>query len=217
MSDKMDDFINREAKGYQAGSKPPADDMWSAIELDVARAIKRQPRGISRHWPWLAATAGIAAALVIGVAIGRESAGGRREVGGAAPTASSLQPPDSALATQRRALTLAHFVQAEIFLTEVRADLKTGRQDPQREERSRELLARTRLLMANDAGGAPAVDRLLQALELVLAEISALPPDSANKGRSIDTRLLDERLRVGSVLPRIRTILPAPATVGGAE
>jgi hypothetical protein len=68
--------------------------------------------------------------------------------------------------------------------------------------------------MANDAARAPAVERLLQDLELVLAEIAALP-DSGER-RSIDARLLDERLRAGSVLPRIRTVLPSPPATGAA-
>jgi hypothetical protein len=33
--------------------------------------------------------------------------------------------------------------------------------------------------------------------------------------REVDARLLDERLHAGTVLPRIRTILPAPSSTGG--
>ena len=113
-----------------------------------------------------------------------------------------------------RAVTWSHLVQAEAFLTEVRVDLKTGRHDPERGDRSRQLLARTRLIMANHSAPAPSVERLLEDLELVLAEIAALP-DSGMR-RSIDARLLDERLSAGTVLPRIRTILPSPPAVGGS-
>ena len=215
---RFDEFLDREAKGYKAGAKAPADDMWARIEPDVARAIRPgQRRTRAPAWQWLAAGAGIAAALVVGIAIGRRTGVVTQPVPASPPVASNASA-DSVRAVQMRALTMSHLVQAEIFLTEVRADLRTGRQDPRREDRSRELLARTRLLMANDAAGAPAVDRLLQDLELVLAEIAALPPADSSKGRSIDSRLLDERLRVGSVLPRIRTILPAtPATSAGGE
>ena len=206
--DKFDELLRREAKGYRAGGQTPADAMWSRIEKDVARAI-RPGQGIARRWPWLAAGVGIAAALIIGVAIGRRSM--QRDM--VTPIAESREPrADSSRNQQMVAVTWSHFVQAEMFLTEVRADLSTGRRDPQRRDRSRHLLARTRLLMANDAGQAPTVERLLQDLELVLAEIAALP-DSGK--RSMDARLLDERLRVGTILPRIRTILPSPSTPGG--
>ena len=109
-----------------------------------------------------------------------------------------------------QAIVVSHLGQAEVFLTEVRADLKTGRENPERRDRSRDLLARTRLIMAQGTSRAPTIERLLQDLELVLAEISALP-DSGSR-RSTDTRLLDERLDAGTVLPRIRTLLPGPAT-----
>ena len=216
----LDEIIDREAGGYRAGSQPPADVMWSRIEGDVAKAIQRPERRFmvtARHWSWFAAGAGIAAALVIGVAIGRRSvrseAGAPRAESRAPSTAALAALPDSARDTQMRALTLNHFAQAEMFLTEVRADLKTGRHDPERDERSRQLLARTRLIMASDAQRTPAVAKLLEDLELVLAGIAALP-DSGER-RPSDVRLLDERLRVGAVLPRIRTILPSQPAMSG--
>ena len=212
MSDqKFDDFIGREAKGYRAGGQPPADRMWSRIEGDVADAVRR-PR--FRQWPVLAAGAGIAAALVIGIAIGQRSARREQSVIAQAPTAIPAAR-DSTRDALMRALTLNHLGQTEVFLTEVRADLTTGRRDPQRSERSRELLTRTRLIMASDAERAPAVDRLLEDLELVLAQIAALP-DSGTR-RSTEARLLKQRLQVGTVLPRIRTILPGPSSTAGTS
>ena len=208
---KFDDLIAREAKGYRAGAQPRADAMWARIERDVADAIQPR-RSTARHWPWLAAGAGIAAALVIGVAIGRRSA--RLDPGAprSALVATSVSA-DSLRSTLLQAATVSHLGEAEVFLTEVRADLRSGRADPLRGDRSRNLLARTRLIMAGDGAHAPAVERLLQDLELVLAEIAALP-DSGSR-RAVDARLLDERLRAGTVLPRIRTLVPPPSTTGG--
>jgi len=216
----FDALLDREAKGYRSGGQPPSDPMWSRIERDVARAIAPREGRITRNWPWVVAAAGIAAALVLGVAIGRRSTRTDMPASPAAPSVAAASrtetPVDSSRHAQMRAATLNHLVQAEVFLTEVRADLKTGRRDPTRNQRSRHLLARTRLLMANDAGGAPAVARLLQDLELVLAEIAALPDSAGGRRSTIDARLLDERLRAGAVLPRIRTILPSPPAVGGS-
>ena len=209
--DKLNDFIDREAKGYRAGDQSPADRMWARIEGDVANALQPPPR--FRQWPLLVAGAGIAAALVIGIAIGQRSA--RREQPQVAQSPSAPVADDSTRDALMRALTLTHLGQAEVFLTEVRADLRTGRRDPQRAERSRELLTRTRLIMASDAERAPTVNRLLEDLELVLAQIAALP--DTGKAPSTDARLLRERLQVGTVLPRIRTILPGPSTAGTSE
>jgi hypothetical protein len=219
---KFDHIIDREAKGYRARSQPPADAMWSRIEDDVAAAIRRPERRIGRSLTrfagtrWLAAGAGIAAALVIGVAIGRRSvrSDAPQIAESRVPIAQSPEPgADSVRDAHMRAVTMSHFAQAEVFLTEVRADLTSGRTNPLRDERSRELLARTRLIMASDARRAPSVEQLLQDLELVLAGISALPDSGGRRGS--DVRLLDERLRVGEVLPRIRTILPSPPSVSG--
>ena len=204
----FDRLIAREAKGYRGDSRPPADRMWSRIEGDVSRALREPERSRFRQWTWLAAGAGIAAALVVGIAIGR----GSRAPSPATTVASNQPgvPADSLRSAMMQAVMLAHLGQTEIFLTEVRADLKAGRENPERAERSRALLARTRLIMASDTRRAPTVERLLEDLELVLAAISALP-DSGSR-RSTDTRLLDEQLEEGTVLPRIRTVLPGPAT-----
>jgi hypothetical protein len=53
------------------------------------------------------------------------------------------------------------------------------------------------------------VEQLLEDLELLLAEISALPKTRP----SMDLKLLDETMREGNVLPRIRATLPRQ-TVG---
>jgi hypothetical protein len=213
---QFDDMISRAAKGYRAKSEPPADAMWSRIEGDVADAIRNPEPRIGRHLPWLAAGAGIAAALVIGVAIGRRSTQSDARTSPTTVATAGITPAqaDSVREAQMRTLTLSHFAQAEMFLTEVRADLKTGRNDPQRDERSRELLSRTRLIMASDARRAPAVEQLLQDLELVLAGIAALPDSGARKPG--DQRLIDEGTRVTGVLPRIRTLLPSPSAMAGS-
>lgn len=197
----LDRMIDREARGYRAGATPRADRMWSRIETDVAAAIQSRRR--ARYTPWLVAGVGIAAALVIGVAIGRRSSPApATQVASSSPAVSA----DSLREAMMRAILLSHFGQVEVFLTEVRADLKTGRDDPLRGERSRDLLARTRLIMSHESPRVATVERLLQDLELVLAEISALPDSGVR--RAVDSRLLDERLDAGTVLPRIRTLLP---------
>ena len=211
--DKLDDLIAREAKGYRAEGKAPADRMWARIEGEVKAEVQtpRYGGGGKRAYRWVPAGVGIAATLLLGVLIGRRSIT-RQQSPAAVESAAIVASADSARAALMRAVTLSHLVQAEVFLTEVRADLTTGRRDAQRAGRSRELLARTRLIMADNSTRAPQVEQLLQDLEIVLAGIAALPDSGA---RPSDTRLGDERRRVASMLPRIRTLLPAPADAGG--
>jgi hypothetical protein len=210
---KFDDFLRHSAKDYNTVTAPPsADAMWSRIEGDVAQAIDpARPRIVARKrasaWGF-ALAAGIAATLMIGVAVGRWTTRSTpTRVAVVTPVHPTVSPEDSArIAAHARTATLSHLADAEVFITTVRADLRAGRADVDRAERSRELLSRTRLLLGSETDRSPAVETLLQDLELLLAEIAALPP-----GRnSMDQKILDETMRQGNVLPRIRAALPAP-------
>lgn len=202
---KFDDFLRQAASDYHAPVPPPADAIWAAIEKDVAQAIAPPSRASRtfRAAAWM--TLGIAATLLIGVAVGRWTA---REP--AAQVAASAPPPatDSAgRGAHARAVTFEHLADAEIFLITVRAELKAGRADADRADRSRNLLVRTRVLLGAMPNRTPEVERLLEDLELLLAEIAALPPERS----SLDRTLLDESMRDGNILPRIRATLPARA------
>ena len=200
---KFDEFLRRETNRHMEPVTPPADAIWAAIEQDVARAI-RPPLRATRPL-WIVVGLGVAATLVIGVGVGRWSAS-RETRSPAAIAARQASSDDSArAATLAEASVVQYLAEAEVFLTTVRADLKAGRRDSDRAERSRQLLARTRLLLASGEPRSPTVDLLLRDLELMLAEISAVP----DSGRSLDEQLIDERLRQGTILPRIRTTLPA--------
>jgi len=200
---KFDEFLRRETNRFAEPVNPPADAIWSAIEGDVARAIQPAPRvGPRRLWIYIGL--GLAATLVIGVGVGRWSAS--RVAPQTANVATHGSQDDSLRAAAMADASVAQYLgEAEIFLTAVRADLKAGRRETDRAERSRQLLARTRLLLASSEARSPTVDLLLRDLELLLAEISALP----DTGRRLDERLIEQRLRQGTILPRIRTTLPA--------
>lgn len=206
---KFDEFLRHAAKDYHAPVTPPADAIWSAIEEDVAKAIRpAQVTPFPQRRTWIAVATGIAATLMLGVAVGRWSA--------TAPTLAPIVPSvavssatttddSTRSAAHAQAVTLSHLADAEVFLTVVRSDLKAGRSDAERAARSRDLLVRTRLLLGASADRSPAVEQLLEDLELLLAEIAALPKSRP----AMDLRLLDETMREGNVLPRIRATLPA--------
>jgi hypothetical protein len=200
--EKFDEFLRRAASDYNAPRPPRSDAIWAAIEPDVARAIAPRSR-FRRVRTLLVGAAAVAATLVLGVAIGRWSS--RMPVAAPPPLASATQ--DSSAKGHARAITLEHLAEAEVFLTTVRYELDSGLPDADRAARSRELLARTRVLLGASQTRLPEVARLLEDLELLLAEIAALPP----AGSSLDRSLLDESIRNGDVIPRIRATLPAHA------
>jgi hypothetical protein len=205
---KFDEFLRRAATDYNAPVPPPADAMWSRIEADVAEAIRPKPVSqFARRRTWIVVGAGIAATLMLGVAVGRWSVLPPVQIIDTPITVRPATATDDSTrsAAHAEAVTLAHLADAEVFLTVVRSDLKAGRSDAERAARSRELLVRTRLLLGASADRSPAVMQLLEDLELLLAEISALPKSRP----SMDLKLLDETMREGNVLPRIRATLPA--------
>ncbi len=200
---KFDEFLRQAAKDYNAPVPPPTDAIWAAIEPDVTQAIGGKSRSFAslRMTTW--AGLGIAATLVIGVAVGRWTAQ-KPDVAATAPV--SVAANDSASDNVRaRTVALDHLADAEVFLTGVRADLKSGQADEERAERSRDLLVRTRVLLGAAPNRSPDVERLLEDLELLLAEIAALPQSRG----TMDRTLLDESMRDGNLIPRIRATLPA--------
>jgi hypothetical protein len=196
--EKFDDFLKQAARDYNAPVTPRADALWAAIEPEVARAIAPKPRAM-RPFTLLVGSA-IAATLVLGVAVGRWTS----RTTTPAPVATAAADSSSSNG-HARAVTMEHFAEAEVFLTSVRSELKAGVPDADRAERSRDLLVRTRVLLGASQQRTPEMARLLEDLELLLAEIAALP----SSGSTLDQQILDESMRDGNVIPRIRATLPA--------
>ena len=201
--DGFDAFLKKHAAGYRADAKPDADALWREIEAEARAEIRGGARSRSLPRVWLAIGAAIAATLVIGVFLGRWSQRGPATE--APPTTVASTAADSAqLAAHLRASTQDYLVDADVFLTEFRAGLRTGHLSAlDRAQRSRELLARTRMLLHGTERQSPEVSRLLQDLELLLAEIAALP----DSGRSTDAALLQETLHRDNIISRLRTRL----------
>lgn len=246
---RADERIARAAReAYNAPPPTPRDEMWSVIEarLDAgARARDRigHARAVGRLSWWM----GVAAALVIGLGIGRLSLGtGEGEPGVASRPAGSettgpptteaplagvpeareevppagendrpaggtpTEPLRAAPSGVRDAgaspapyatATRAHLSRSESFLTGVRVDLTAGSADAEFEAWARSLLSRTRLLLASPAGTDPETRRLLEDLELMLAQVvmTAATSDPA------EVRLLGEGLEDSDLLQRLRT------------
>ena len=247
-----DERIARAAReAYNAPPATPRDEMWSVIEtrLDTgapAPIRADRARAVGRLSWWM----GVAAALVIGLGLGRLSLGpdedgsrvasrpagsevtepttaetplagvteardvpevapragettGARPAGDASPEPHRETPPGTremgpnpaAYATATR----AHLSRSESFLTGVRVDLTAGSADAEFEAWARSLLSRTRLLLASPAGRDPETRRLLEDLELMLAQVvmTAATSDPA------EVRLLGEGLEDGDLLRRL--------------
>ena len=95
-----------------------------------------------------------------------------------------------------------HLSRSEVFLTLFRDALRG--EEPAAElspATARQLLVRNRLLLDSPAARNPRMRRLLEDLELVLAQIAQLPEE--NQGE--DTDLINDGMEAGDVLTRLRS------------
>lgn len=242
-------------EAYNVPPATPREEMWSAIEARLeagAPALDRvggvdRARALGRLSWWM----GVAAALVIGLGLGRLSLGtgeGEPTVATRPPGSEVTEPTttaetplagipedrdvpeagspagrtgapagDASPQLTREApsairdaspnpapyatATRAHLSRSESFLAGVRVDLTAGSTDAEFEAWARSLLSRTRLLLASPAGRDPETRRLLEDLELMLAQVVM----TATTSDPAEVRLLGEGLEDGDLLQRLRT------------
>lgn len=117
---------------------------------------------------------------------------------------------------------LRHLAKAEALLVSFRSDSVDASMDARLAAWARPLLGDTRLLIDSPAANDPRRRRLLEDLELVLAQVARLAPrtgtvagaatDSAGPTDRTERQLIDGALRRGQLLPRLRTIVPVGTT-----
>ena len=188
---KFDAWLREQAKSYHSPFPTPREEMWTRIS--AAR----------RRRPWARWALAAAAMLVLGIGIGRWSAGRGDDV----------SPNGTAVANDTTNRDLLYHVAAtqylsrtEAFLTGFRADLRDGQVSPRFTGQARDLLSTTRLMLDSPAADDARLRLLLQDLELVLVQISQL---QSNGGGAGDADLITQRMDHSSVLPKLRSAIPA--------
>ena len=199
---------------WNAPPETPREEMWDEIRAaragDVAESessVRRFPR--PKPW-WL----GIAAALVIGVALGRVSDGPTEPAASGTPAVADAGPavsptPDAGVQTGSesgsetpsdaemlpyRFATTELLNRSETFLTMVRAGGAAEESADEVREWARPLLTRTRLLLGSPAATDPELRSLLDDLEIVLVQIAQLPEDDSEERGWIDEGMDESRL-----------------------
>jgi hypothetical protein len=200
--------INEAMRDYHRPPETPRDEIWAAIEAERRRR-RNAPRIVvlKPFWRW---GIGMAAVLVLGIAIGRRlqpGTGGTR-----APSVVTSSSQGEGVAYQLAAAQV--LTRAEIVLTSFRADARTGgRPDLQFLDQARDLLGSTRLLLDSPAGRDPQLRPLLEDLEVILAQIAVL---SASRD-TVDMQIINQGIDQRSVLSRLQTANPAGLAPGHAQ
>ena len=163
-----------------------------------------------RPQPWWAA---VAAALVVGVVLGRGSLVGPEPTatvadgGSEVPAAVDGSIADGKPGTAGSAVPRSYRFAAARHLNDARSNQL---QDVDLEPWARRLLTDTRLLLDSPAGGDPELRMLLSDLELVLAQIVQLRAGDPN-----EVEIIDEGLESSQLLFRLKAAqATGPATVG---
>jgi hypothetical protein len=211
MDDELDERTREALRGYRVPPEPPLDEMWEAIEERhfgapvVALADRAKTHGrAARRWrlgapSWGVLVAGVAAALVLGVGVGRMSRG----VAPAVPVhGEGTYDYWSANAEPYRDATTEYLGQTVALLTALPAAARDGQPDARFVTQAGELLSTTRLLLDSPAAASdPRLKTLLEDLELVLAQLARLPSEHGKTELNLITEALVQR----DVVPRLRS------------
>ena len=222
--DRFDEILKVAALTYNT---PPAERdmplaaMWRDIERDawagtVTRGIFRGGRGAPRAklpaW-WLA----IAAALVVGIGIGRVSnslgIGTRpspaigslaRASVDSAPRAADARRVAEATPPAVDPATSRYLGQAAALLIALPTESNGARADASFTKRANDLLLTTRLLLDSPSATDQGLRALLEDLELVLVQVVQLEQGRA-PARRTELELIQQALDQRDVLPRLRS------------
>jgi hypothetical protein len=205
----LDQALAEMRRSYNAPpDQIPLDEMWGRIEGERfgarsdSPAFGGYPRGARGLW-WI----GIAAALVVGVGIGRLTRPSPTMMVATAdtvPRTSDLAPRTS----DYDGTTARYLGQTAALLIALPAEARAGRTDQRFVARAAELLTTTRLLLDSPAAADPKVRALLEDVELVLAQVAHLATD----GGRVEFELITQALEQRDLLPRLTS-----AVAGGAK
>jgi hypothetical protein len=196
--DRMDDAIPEIARAVGEPPRVPADAMWRRIEeahFRPALVVAPSTRRARSAWRWVAQGVGIAAALAVGVALGRFMA-----------NRDASRSPVPAAATGAAAGPQRYRVATSQYLGQMETLLATLPQQRTAESRdtlyaqATELLGTTRLLMDSPAAGDTELRSLLDDLELVLAQVVRYTARHDAEGLDLITNALKDR----EVVPRLQ-------------
>lgn len=213
--DRFEDVLKQAAQDYNRPPETPNELMWARIEATRRERARQSDRHVFARSPWVRWGLGLAAALLIGIGIGRfalEDGAEPVASGEGTETTVPLTYEEETVAP-RLAYRLAateHLTQAEAFLTSFRSSARSGAAaEAQFWSNAGELLSSTRLLLDSPAAQDPIFRSLLEDLELVLVQIAGMPEE----GRDEEMEMVSEGLETRGLLSRLRTAIPAGPAV----
>jgi hypothetical protein len=196
--ERLNELLDDARRTWPLPPEPDYQMMWGRIEREAFSGVRPQTRTPS----WRVYSLGLAATLVMGVAIGRLSM--RPETAPTVTSAVVVTPSSTESATP--AGNAYDKVASEllgrtvVLLTSLPAEGNVGAGE-RFSNSATELLTSTRLLLDSPAASDARFKDLLEDLELVLAQIAMLQSGRTRQEIDLITDALEER----DVVPRIRS------------
>ena len=175
--EKFTEFVHELLEEMPDVPEPPREAMWARIEA-ARRERRAQASRFRRRGPMFGWGIGLAAMLALGIGLGRTLPQQDAETA-AAPSTRGADLSDAEMLPYRLAAQ-QHLTRTETLLTGYVRDVQSGRT---REVASwaQDLLINTRLLRDSPAARDPTTSRLLEDLELHLAQIANLSAEDADE------------------------------------
>ena len=207
---KLDKLIDSARETYRVPPEPDLEGMWDEInaELDVRTGgVRRDRRRVV--FAWRQAGLAAAAALVIGVGVGRWSAPAAITVAAGVDSkpANGVQQVMNNIPEPLQRTATSYFGETAQLLKDIQAD-PGGAYATQ----AMTLLSTTRLLLDSPAATDEKLHGLLEDLELILARIAML--QSTPGTRKEDLQMIRNALVDRDVVPRVHS---AAVTIGADE
>jgi hypothetical protein len=189
--DKLQELLNEASRTWRVPPEPRVAEMWAGIE---ARHFNHRRRRLTPNW-WMLVTA-VAAALALGVSLGRFSAMDRATQPQVAATETGVGEPYGRATSELLG-------QTAVLLAALPAEAREGRSSGDHfSEQAAQLLVTTRLLLDSPVASDQRLRVLLEDLELVLAQVSQLP--AASQRNKAELEIITDALEERDVVPRIR-------------
>lgn len=232
---RFDELIAGEARRhYNVPGDTPRKEIWAGIREARPDPTPRQAPSAGEESGtvpgWARWAMGMAAALLLGIGLGRmtvmqesgvtpgspgsERVADARAGGEAGSGPTEVLSPTRDVPTAYRLATVDALDRADVVLTSFRSEAGAGRITEQTTEWARDLLGTTRLLMDSPASRDPQMKSLLRDLELVLAQIANL--STGSDAPESEVELVTEAVDHKDVLTKVR-LMSSEALSRGAD
>lgn len=191
--ERLNELLDDARRTWPLPPEPDYQAMWEQIEREAFAGVRSTKRAPS----WRIFSIGLAAALTMGIGLGRFSMKEAPAPTVAAVTTDTATPASSAY--DRAASELLG--RTVVLLTSLPAEGRSVGAGERFSNQATELLTSTRLLLDSPAASDARFKDLLEDLELVLAQIAMLQNGRTRQEIDLITDALEER----DVVPRIRS------------